>query len=156
MARRTSRLVRYGIYEDVIAGWTLRVDGLGQRYLRSLTREIVFQSKLKAPRRTNRLANSIDEKFRWANQYGTGRQVVATAPYARYVHEGTGGKARRIYAKPNRGADGRFSGGRGWLPVGKSQGAITHYAHFVSGQDANPFIMEALREVFARRGLLTP
>lgn len=156
MARRTSRLVSYGINESVIAGWTLRVDGLGQRYLRALTREVVFQSKLTAPRRSGNLANSIDDRFRWANQYGAGRTVNATAPYARYVHEGTGGKGRKIWAKRSRGPGGQFSGGRGWLPVGKSQGKITHYAHSVSGQDANPFIMQALLGVMARKGLLTP
>lgn len=156
MARRTSRLVSYGINESVIAGWTLRVDGLGQRYLRALTREVVFQSKLSAPRRSGDLANSIDDRFRWANQYGAGRTVNATAPYARYVHEGTGGAARKIWAK--RAQDkvtGRFKG-NGWLPVGKSQGKITHFAHSVSGQEANPFIMQALLGVMARKGLLTP
>lgn len=156
MARSTSRIVRYGIHESVIAGWTLRVDGIGQRYLRSLTREVVFQSKLSAPRRSGRLANSIGEGFRWANQYGAGRVVRATAPYARYVHEGTGGRSRKIWAKPNRTATGQFAGGRGWLPVGKSQGEKPIFRQWVYGQEANPFIQQALLSVMARRGLLTP
>lgn len=146
---------RYYVYEHVIAGWTLRVDGMIRRYARSLTREVVFQSKLKAPRRTGRLANSISDKHQWANQYGCGRVITASAPYAGFVMKGTANNGTGwIRAKMKRDSGGRFTG-RGWLPVGKSQGRIVAFRQAVRGQTANPFIEEALRSTMLRWGLLT-
>lgn len=147
--------VRTVVYEHVIAGWTLRVDGLIRRYSRSLTREVVFQAKLKGPKRSGNLVRSISDKHQWANQYGCGRVITASAPYAGYVMGGTKANgAGWIRAKMKRGPGGRFTG-RGWLPVGKSQGKITNFKQAVKGQKANPFIQEALRSTMLRWGLLT-
>lgn len=153
--------VRTSVHNSTIAGFTLRVDGMVRRYMRSLTREVVMASKLRSPRRTGRMAASITDKHQWANQHGTGRVIRVGVPYAGYVMGGTTGP---ITAGLYRSSGGRFSSsqsptgrqlaGRKWMPVGKSQGRITNFAKSVRGQAANPFVEKALRSTMHRWGIL--
>ncbi|MDA8086541.1 MAG: HK97 gp10 family phage protein [Nitrospiraceae bacterium] len=101
----------------------------------SLAEEIEGKAKKEAPVRTSNLANSIT--FYLSNM-GMQATVKATAPYAKYVHQGTG-----IYG-PH---------GTPIVPVNKKAlfwPGAKHPVKSVKGMKANPFFTRAIEQTDAQ------
>lgn len=147
--------VRTSVNYDVIYGYTLRVDGLVRKDSRRVTNEMVAAARVNITansrkrwsgyRRTGKLARSVKDDHRWANQYGCGRTVSASARspkgynYATVVHRGS---PTAIIVRPN----------GGWMPVGESQNEHTVNRRTVRGQLGNPYLRDAMRSVLRLNG----
>jgi hypothetical protein len=66
------------------------------RHLRKKTQEVALAAIILAPFKTGRLSGSVraDQNRNELGQYSFGYSVSANAPYAYYVHEGTGPSPR--------------------------------------------------------------
>lgn len=108
-----------------------QVQAIAQRRMRRLQRRIATQARQDVPVRTGRLGRSVGEgQVRPGGRWRVTGSVHATAPYALYVHQGTGGPERKIFPRRSRAL--RFNiGGR------------TIYAAWVRGVRARPFLRNA-------------
>lgn len=128
--------------------------GMVSRRIDRISGEIALLARLNAPKRTGRLAASIESGQRFANQYGCTFRVKAGASYASYVLHGTGGRANVIRPGFIRDPLGRFAqGGRGWFHLPPGGGYPWVWTRKVHGQNANDFLGRAAKEVLARYGL---
>lgn len=152
---------------NVIYGYTTRVDGLVRKDAHQVTRIITGQARINVTlnsrkrwygfKRTGKLARSISDSHRWANQYGCGRTVSASAlspggyNYATVVHRGT--KTDNVVARERDKSTGRFKAGLPkFMPVGLSQGMVTTKKRRVRGQRGNPYLTDAMRTVLRMKG----
>lgn len=136
------------IFEPVIDMWH-QPGGMVNEEFRKASRETTRSAKVRAPKRTTELASSIRSR----NQLGGRKKVrfivAADAPYAYYVHEGTGayGSTGRIFIHSTR------PGGMMKVPVRREPGPRNveprKLRAFVEGQKSNPFLRDAAQEVFA-------
>lgn len=106
-------------------------------------KEIETLAKAMAPRRTGALSAShgMSQNRSAMGRFQTGYRVFADAPYARYVHEGTG-----IYGPLGR----PFTGRNGWMKIpgvnpnaseaGNRRGTVVRW---VKGQRAQPWLRDA-------------
>jgi len=111
--------------------------------LMRLAREVATSARRRAPRATGQLAGSIRAELGGRGGSLQAR-VVADAPHAVYVHEGTGvyGKrGRMIRPRAARVMAWRDSGG-GWV-----------FAKKVRGVPPRPFLKQAAEAVIGRRTL---
>ena len=117
------------------AEFNSQVQVIGQRSMRRLQRRIVTQARQDVPVRTGRLGRSHGEgQVRMVGPRSVSGSVRATADYAVYVHEGTGGPERKIFPKRSKAL--RFNiGGR------------TVYAAWVRGVRARPWLRNAALRV---------
>lgn len=99
----------------------------------------VLRAKELAPKRTNRLAESVQRFGRGAaSRFGYTVTIAATAPYAKYVLGGT----RDIITPTHSTFLALHPGnGFGWV-----------YKRYVHGQDATPFLSDAVSEILRGRG----
>lgn len=115
--------------------------GMALDHVRAIADTTVQIATATAPKRTGRLAKSVG-RSRGASS-GPNRssvRVTATARYAKYVMLGT-----RPIIISRRGADKMMH-----LPPHGRHPEI--YTHFVSGQEANPFLQLALNLAMKRHG----
>lgn len=126
-------------------------SGMVDRWLRDIALEIMLDAKAAAPMRSGRLRDSIGSDRRGSTATRVTFRVYASVPYAAYVERGTTGP---ITANLARSPGGQFTGGRGWLPVGKSQGHISTYAKSVRGQAAQRFLQRSMEEVLSYHRIL--
>ena len=114
---------------------------IGRRHATRIGREVEREAKRLAPVRTGRLRASIHaDPPRFVSPMLVSAPVTASAPYARYVHEGT----RPHVIRASRGGALRFH----WDKVGREVffASVQH-----PGSRANPFMMTAARRVAARQ-----
>lgn len=123
--------IRVVVHESKIVGMHLPGGDI-HRYADALADETVRFAKIGAPKRTWKLANSIRKEIdmRGAARGRLVARVRADAKYSVYVHEGTG---PLIYPHGD------------WLSVPVAPFATKRKARaYVRGQQANPFLEEAL------------
>jgi len=78
---------RFEVNRGVLTGQTRTIF---KRWLNPTLDAVTAQAKQEAPVRTGRLRESIHkEPIRWVGFLKAEGKVVADAPYARYVHDGT-------------------------------------------------------------------
>lgn len=128
--------------EGAIMGLTLTSRGMVSRWLRWTTYEIEAEARLITPWRTGRMASSWSAGTDANGPTFTRTRLSNSAPYARYVLEGTLSHGRYIYPRVRRA-----------LTVGRSQGGPIFLARRVRTQEPNNVAMRALRIVFFRRGI---
>lgn len=120
------------IYGSVIASWSLP-GGMVWKWARQRAVRIERIAKMNAPVRSGELRRSITSEYEGSLPYQVIMNVYADAEHGLWVHEGTTGPIRPLYGKimtlPPYGA----------YPQVK--------ARFVRGQDANPFLADALDTV---------
>lgn len=127
--------------EAAIAGMTMTRFGMVTRWLNLLTYEIEDYARFLTPQITGHMRSAWkSETAQMTPTYVTAR-VLNSAHYAVYVFQGT---KQRGYIYPSKSKA---------LAVGKSQGGPIFIRARVQGQEANNVPMEALRVVFARRGI---
>lgn len=127
--------------EVAISGMTMTRLGMVTRWLNLLSYEIESHARFITPRRTGHMQASWDARTSAMTPTFASAQVRNSAYYAVYVFKGTRGRG---YIYPNKSKA---------LAVGKSQGGPIFIRKRVQGQDANNVPMDALRVVFARRGI---
>lgn len=128
---RPSGEVTVVVYDSRITAMSMP-GGMVFRYTERLTESTVSYAKAFAPKRTGRMAGQIRKDVRPLRS-GTVGRVRSPVPYSVYVHEGTG---PFIYPKTGRYLSipqSRYSTGRRKLRP------------FVRGQEANPFLVRAMR-----------
>lgn len=120
-----------------IPGTQARAVRRAERDLDQLGRRIVFNARRRVPSRTGALRNSIG--YQVSNDGSRARlHVYATAPHARFVHEGT----RPHVIRPRTARALRFQiGGRVVFAA-----RVQH-----PGTRANRFLADAVREEMARQ-----
>lgn len=131
--------------------------------VRRLSERTEILAKFKAPKRTGRMAASIKAEKNWSNGRQSHFTVRVGSSYAAYVLRGYVGpiypkhKARFRAGNKLGRRPGTFSGRIPRLPVGKSQGepmSSWTMAPSVAGQDANNFLMDAVRRAMELHGYL--
>lgn len=136
------------IYESAIAS-LFNPGASGDAFMRSFLRETSGYARSIAPRRTTHLAMShrTNGPFR-RGRYRLRGQVVNTAAYAEFVHDGTRTPIRSTRARMRN--DGHLVGGVMRLPTtGRSMATDPHggaafiYRREVRGQKANPWLDKA-------------
>lgn len=130
----------YKVNEGQVRQVVVGPSGVGTLAVQRLVRATANSAKVKAPVRTGVLRNSITYP---ATPTVTGMkvssEVVATAPYAKFVHDGT----RPHVIKPRNASVLRFPSG----------GGIVYAAHVNHpGTRARPFLRNALNEEAPRLG----
>lgn len=129
--------------EGAIMGLTLTNRGMVTRWLRWLTYEVKDVAVAMTPRRTGRMATSWNAGIDTTAPTWASTRLSNSAPHAKYVLQGTRHHGAYIYPRRRAGA----------LAVGRSQGGPVIFRKRVQTQDANNVAMDALRIVFARRGI---
>lgn len=155
------------ILDDLAIAEMFTRPGQVGRWSAKLGHEVEDLAKLKAPKRSGRMAAGIESRFLQSEALETQLAITAPSP-ALWVHEGTADpEVESIFGRPNL----IFRDSRSGLPVGKKyvipgaktqgrnkKGRFTR-ARFgggkrgVRGQHANPFLQEAMDEVMAARGI---
>ena len=111
--------------------------GEGNRWNKSKAEQIKSMAVLLAPKRSGRLAAShgVEQNRNAMGQYQTGHYVFADAPYARYVHDGTG-----LY-----GPHGRVINiGKRMGPIpGGGVGGLPRFIRSSRGQRPQPWLQQA-------------
>ena len=79
--------------------------------------------------------------------FGVNSYVFNTASYARFKHNGTTGPIMSIRPLDRRGRP------PGKMAIGKANGAFVGYRNSVSGQEGEPWLLEAGNEVLLRYGV---
>lgn len=103
-------------------------------YMRTKVAETVIVARAEAPTRTTELQRSIGSTY-----HGDGRwTVTASAPHARFVHEGT--RPHLIRVRPGKKSLRFF-----WLRVG---GVVYPVQVRHPGTKANPFLNRAMHKVW--------
>lgn len=131
---------RVTVYE---ARWASVIQvGEGDRWTRGKAKQIERRARIRAPKRTQRLAAShVTLPTRGSNQFVKRYRISATAYYAHFVHGGTG-----IYGP--RGMPVR-TGGRMRLPGANPNrpGAKSTVIRMHRGQRPQPWLAQAARDV---------
>lgn len=143
MARSKTRVV---VHRAALRSMFVRGGGVYE-FAGDVQSTIHKSARRLAPKRSGTLARSIRSSPIGNNGYGCNFQVTATAPYVRFVTEGTVGPIfghhgpMRLYADGRRGVPARY------------RGSVGQRKWWVEGQAPNPFLEEGLRIGLARHGL---
>lgn len=132
----------YRVYYGNIRG-LYRRDGPGGGWIYRVSRDMMREAKVAAPKRSRALVNAHSiTRGRGVNQYAATYNVVNSADHAEYVHFGTAGNgAGWIYPSSKRALV---------LPARSGYGRVV--AKRVHGQKANPWLDDACTRVAIRYG----
>lgn len=120
------------IYDAKIKGLFDRPGEL-RNYMQAKVNETVVLARVEAPTRTSELVRSIGSTYHGGGHWS----ISATAPHAKFVHEGT--KPHLIRSKTGRAL--RFY----WNKVGR---VVTLQQVNHPGTEPNPFLVRAMRKVW--------
>ena len=139
------------VYDEAIVRLIQRGDG--HFWIRRKANAIRGTALALAPARTGRLKGShrVTQNRDAGGRFQTGFIISATAPYARYVHEGTGpwiypanGKFLRLPGVNRTASRNSFRGPNGNPRPGRT-GERSTVVRKVRGQKANPWLERAAR-----------
>lgn len=126
--------------------WLNGGSGQVQPFLKNLAHQIEHQARINAPKDTGRLEQSIHARLNRRLSLNRGVVIVANAPYARYVHEGTGPQHRpeprpNYYPKLRRRGLILWSENKRLNPYAVAAGIAAN------GTPAVPFLSDAVNKV---------
>lgn len=141
-------IAKVQVYNPAIQS-LFRPGGEVREEAKKIQSEVLARARIRAPKRTGKLANShakggpIDTGL-----YGVRASVGNVARYAEYVHGGTYGPIRSRRPVDRRG---RPPGKMG--PAAPYGGFTNRYFTEVSGQEPNPWLRRAANDVLLRYGV---
>lgn len=149
MALKSGSKVRVDFSEAQVLALTSTPGGEVFDWMTKQGRGIARKAVREAPWRTGKMRRSIRSRVTPSGANRTKIEVRCTAPYAEYVHNGTTGPI-----VPQRGQDFLVLYSNPDNPVGATQAGYGDWYMrpwpAVMGQEANPFLAEALAEFVAK------
>lgn len=132
---------RVVVYDSRMQAW-FEPGGMGYDYIQRKTEQVVEEAKARAPRRTGYMASRIRRDMRPRAGMHVIGEARSPAHYSTYVHGGTPPQVgfRFLDGTPGPGSQGAWR-------VGAMSPWPAYARKGVRGQEANPFLSDALAAV---------
>lgn len=149
--------VHYRVHEAAVQSFNLPGQPVYEDVVWETARTTRILAQLYAPKRSGRLAQSIRaSRPKPTGVYTLASSVSASIGYAVYVHEGVAGRIYPTGGKyltvPHR--RGSLSGSQLKATGGSGKGKMYFLAKSVKGQDANPFLEDAMKQALRTNDVL--
>lgn len=149
--------VHYRVHEAAVQSFNLPGQPVYEDVVWRTARTTRILAQLYAPKRSHRLANSIAaSRPKPISTYRIASSVSASIGYAVYVHDGVAGRIYPTGGKyltvPQR--RGSLSGSQLKATGGSGKAKLYFLAKSVKGQDAQPFLADALKQAMRTNDVL--